>query len=290
MPGVQCLHSGQPMPLSSVSVAVDDAKHEVAPWIERLARVGFVAKALLYMTVGFLAASAALGFGGKAGADQRGAMLSLLNKPFGRGMLAVIALGLVGYAVWRIIEAFADPEHHGRSAKGIAKRVRSFVTGGIHLGLALSAAKLALYQRDDHSSRAAQEWTARALAEPGGKILVALAAAAFVGYGLYQLYKAFKSKLDKRLSLGSLSNTTRRVVVGVSRFGIAARGIVFGMVGVLLARAAYAGNAQEAGGVSKSMRELLGVGTQPFVAIAIGLAAYGVYQLINARYRRIDVC
>ncbi len=279
------------MPFSSVSVAVDDAKHEVAPWIERLARVGFVAKALLYMTVGFLAASAALGLGGKAATDTHGAMWTILQKPLGRGLLALIAIGLIGYAAWRIIEAIADPERHGRSAKGIAHRVRSFATGAIHLGLAFSAAKLALYQYDDHnSSREAQEWTARALSKPGGKILVAIAAAAFVGYGLYQLYKAFKSKLNKRLSLGSLGTTTRRIVIGVSRFGIAARGIVFGMIGVMLARAAFNGNAKEAGGVSKSLGELFGFGTQPFVAIAVGLAAYGVYQLINARYRRISVC
>lgn len=279
------------MPFSSVSVAVDDAKHEVAPWIERLARAGFVAKALLYMTIGFLAASAALGLGGKAATDTHGAMWELLQKPLGRGLLALIALGLVGYAAWRIIEAIADPERHGRSAKGIAHRVRSFATGGLHLGLALSAAKLALYQRDDHnSSREAQEWTATALSKPGGKILVALAAAGFVGYGLYQLYKAFKSKLDKRLSLDNLGHTMRRVVVGVSRFGITARGIVFGMIGVMLARAAYHSNAKEAGGVSKSMRELFEFGTWPFVAIAVGLAAYGVYQLINARYRKISVC
>ncbi len=279
------------MPLSSVSVAVDHAKQEIAPWIERLARVGFVAKGLLYMTVGFLAASAALGLGGKAATDQHGAMWTLLHKPLGRGLLAVIALGLVGYSAWRVIEAIADPERHGWSAKGFAHRGRSFVTGGIHLALAFSAAKLALYQRDDHdSSREAQDWTARALSKPGGKILVAIAAAAFVGYGLYQLYKAFKSKLNKRLSFGSLRPTTRRVVVGVSRFGIAARGIVFGMIGVMLARAAYDGNAKEAGGVSKSMRELFGFGTQPFIAIAVGLAAYGVYQFINARYRKISVC
>ena len=276
------------MPFSSVSVAVDDAKHEVAPWIERLARVGFLAKALLYITVGFLAATAALGLGGKAATDQHSAMMSLLTKPLGRVLLAVIALGLVGYAVWQIIEAIADPERHGRSAKGIAMRVRSFVTGGFHLALAFSAAKLALYQRDDRqdSSQAAQEWTARALSKPGGKLIVGLAAAAFVGYGLYQLFKA---KLDDRLALGQLGHTSRRVVIGVSRFGIAARGIVFGMIGVMLARAAYAGNPKEAGGVSKSMRELFGFGTGPFVAVAIGLVAYGVYQVINARYRKISL-
>lgn len=279
------------MPFSSVSVAVDDAKQEVAPWIERLARVGFMAKALLYITVGFLAATAALGLGGKAATDQHGAMLTLLDKPLGRVLLGTIAFGLLGYAAWRIIGAIADPERHGRSAKGIAMRVRSFLTGAIHLALAFSATKLALYQRDDHnSSREAQEWTARALAKPGGTLIIALAAAAFVGYGLYQLYKAFKSKLNKRLSLGSLGDTTRRAVIGISRFGIAARGIVFGMIGVMLARAAYDGNPKEAGGVSRSMRELFGFGTQPFIAIAVGLAAYGVYQFINARYRRIHVC
>jgi hypothetical protein len=273
------------MPLSSISAAVH---HEAAPWIERAARVGFVAKALLYMTIGFLAASAALGLGGRGATDQRGAMQALLGTPLGRGLLATVAIGLVGYAIWRIVEGISDPEQHGHTAKGIAMRVQAVITGLVHLALAFTAAKLVLGHRDDHGGgKQAQHWTGRALAEPGGRIVVMLVAAAIVGYGLYQLYCAVTAKLAKQLSLDASSAQARRMMIGVSRFGIAARGVVFGMTGVLLFRAAREHDANEAGGVAKSLGELFELGTGPFVAIAVGLIAYGGYQLINARYRRI---
>lgn len=290
MPGGVVFASLLCMPFSSVSVAVEDAKQEVAPWIERLARVGFGAKALLYMTVGALAASAALGLGGKRAPDSHGAMLTLLRGQYGQVLLAIIALGLAGYAVWRVIEGITDPERHGRSAKGIALRLRSIVTGGIHAALAVSAAKLAVGEPDDRGgSREAEQWTAKALATPGGKLVIAIVAGGFIIYGLYQLHCAYKAKLSDKLSLGSMGSTMRRAVIAISRAGIAARGIVFGMIGVLFMRAAYYENPKQAGSVSKSLRELTDLGTWPFVAIAIGLVAYGVYQLINARYRRIRV-
>src|SRR5688572_2334866 len=131
------------MNVSSVSDAASNAAHGVAPWIERLARVGFVAKALLYMTIGALAAGAALGWGGGRTTDSRGAM-ALLQAEVGRTLLVVIAIGLIGYAVWRIVEGFTDPQHHGRGAKGIVMRGRSVMIGLIHGALAFSAVKLAM--------------------------------------------------------------------------------------------------------------------------------------------------
>jgi len=275
------------MHLSSVSAAVHN---EAAPWIERLARVGFAAKALLYMTVGALAVLAALGQGGNAATDQRGAMHSILRAPTGRVLLGIVAIGLMGYAVWRVIEGITDPERRGRSAKGIALRVLSVITGLAHGALAISAAKLVLGQRiDGGGAREAQHWTARALATPGGNLLVIAVAGAVIGYGAYQLYCAYNAKFSKKLSLASLSSTTRSMVIGISSVGIAARGIVFGMIGVLLFRAANNGNPKQAGGFARSLAELFEWGRGPFVAIAVGLIAYGGYQLLNARYRRIHV-
>lgn len=278
------------MNVSSFPAVGHATSEKVAPWIERLARVGFAAKGLLYLTVGALAASAALGHGGKAATDTHGAMGELLQKSYGRPLLAVIAIGLVGYAVWRIIEGIKDPERRGRSAKGIALRVGSVLRGLIHFALAYTAGSLALWQESEggEQGKEARHWTARALEVPGGVYLLWAVAGAFFGYGVYQVYKAVKSKLNKQLELGKLGQGTRRVVVGVSRFGIAARGIVFGTVGVLLGRAANREDAREAGGISDSMKELIGLGKWPFIAIALGLAAYGIYQFINARYRRID--
>lgn len=277
-------------PLSQAGDAAADAVHEVAPWIERLARLGFLAKAVLYVTIGALAALAALGEGGQAGPDSRGAMVALLRQPYGRALLGVIALGLFGYALWRIVEGITDPEGRGHGARGLALRARSLATAVLHGGLGYSALLLALGTGSGRGGGPqARHWTAQALATPGGITALYLVAAAFITYGAYQLVQAARSKLARQLALGRLSARARAWVVGTSRVGIAARGVVFGMVGVLLARATARRDPSEAGGIGDSLRELVTLGRWPFAAVAVGLIAYGVYQAINARYRRIAV-
>lgn len=274
---------------SAVSSAADHAVRESAPWIEKLARLGFAAKALLYMTIGALAAAAALGKGGKTGTDTRGAMQTLLEQPFGRALVGVIAVGLFGYGVYRLIDGLKDAEHRGKGAKAIALRIAAISSGLIYLGLTYTAVQLAMgHYVQGGSDQKTQHWTARALATPGGQYALYGVAAAFVGYGIYQMYRAWKAKLGKQLSLGRMSWRSERVVIAISRFGIAARGVVFSMIGVLLFRAAHHRNPGEAGGIGKSMRELVEFGRWPFTAIAVGLIAYGIYQLINAKYRRLN--
>lgn len=266
------------------------AADDVAPWIERMARVGFLAKGVLYLTIGVLSARAAIGAGGRTVTDSHGA-LEALNGTFGRPLLAIIALGLAGYGAWRIIAAITDAEHRGGDAKGIAKRIGSGVRGLVHLALAGTAGSLALWQEGASGGRDAttKHWTARALELPGGVSLIYAIAAVFAGYGIFQLHCAWTAKLDKELDLGRLPTDTRRVVVAISRFGIAARAIVFVTIGVLFARAATNRDANEAGTTGASMRELFTFGRWPFAVVAAGVAAYGVYELLNARYRRIRV-
>ncbi|MBA3498850.1 MAG: DUF1206 domain-containing protein [Myxococcota bacterium] len=253
--------------------------------------MGFAAKGVLYMTISALAAGAALGMGGKSDPDSHKALKTVFEAPFGRLLVAVVALGLVGYAAWRIIEGVTNPQNrHG--AKGIAMRLGSVVRGVIHLGLAFAAGMLAIYQHSAGGGGGGRirEWVGKAMSVPGGVYALYAVAAGLAGYGAYQLYKAVRSKLSKQLQLGRCSHGLRRVLVGVSRFGIAARGIVFGTVAVLIYRAARDLNPREAGGLGDSMSQLLvSFGRWPYLAIALGVGAYGVYELINAKYRRIEV-
>jgi hypothetical protein len=277
------------MNLKSLPI-VGEATREVAPWIEGFARIGFAAKGVLYLTISALAASAAVGLGGKANPDSHSALEKLFSVPYGRVLVGVVALGLVGYATWRIIEGITDPQHRGHDAKGIAMRIGSIGRGVLHLALAGAAGTLAVYgtASEGHGERT-REWTARALAIPGGVYLLwAIAGALFV-YGMWQLYCAYRAKLSRQLQLGRVRSQARRAIIGISRFGIAARGIVFATVAVLLARAARDHDARQAGGLGDSLRELFSHGKWPFLTIALGLGAYGIYELINARYRRIEV-
>ena len=270
---------------------VGHASKEVAPWIEVFARVGFAAKGVLYLTISALAASAALGMGGKSDPDSKQAMQKLFEAPFGRLLVAVVALGLVGYGVWRIIEGVTDPQGRGHGVKGIAHRTGSIVRGVIHLGLAFAAGMLALYREGSGGGGGQiREYVGKVLSTPGGTYAIMAVAAGFLGYGVYQLYKAFKSKLSKQLQLGRVNDTLRPWIIGVSRFGIAARGVVFGMIAVLLYRAARDHDPRQAGGLGDSLRHLfVELGKWPYLAIALGLGAYGIYEILNAKYRRIDI-
>jgi uncharacterized protein DUF1206 len=261
---------------------------DVAPWVERLARVGYAAKALLYITVGLLATRAGLGRGGRA-VDTQGALRVMHDVTFGRVALLVVAAGLIGYAVWRVVEGVVDPDRRGNDPKGLALRTSFAARGVFHAALGVSALRLAVRERPGPHSDRMRHWTAIAFGLPAGELLVWSTALGIGGYGVYQLYRAYVSKLSSQLRLGELSSGTRRWVIGVSRFGIAARGVVFCLIGFFLARAAAFQNAAEAGGVRKSLGWIAEIGRWPFVAVGLGLVAYGIYELVNARYRKIRV-
>ena len=260
----------------------------VAPWVEHLARVGYAAKALLYITIGLLAAQAGLGPGGRT-TDTHGALQTVRGMTFGHLLLLVVAAGLIGYAVWRLVEAVVDPDRRGNDLKGFAIRASFAARGAFHGLLGITAFRIASGSRSGSATSEPRQWTAFAFDLPGGELLVWLGAAAIAGYGLYQLYRAYVAKLSRQLDLSPLPSRVVGLVVGVSRFGIAARGIVFCLIGFFLARAAAQHDAGEAGGVRESLGAVASWGRWPFVVVALGLVAYGVYELVNARFRRIRV-
>lgn len=284
--------------------AVQSAAREASPWIVRLARVGYVAKGVLYAVVGLLAAQAAFGRGGGT-TDSTGALRTLLGAPFGRALLAIVALGLLGYAVWRLVEAATDPDGRGSDAKGLATRALIGGSGVLHLVLAASAIRLAAGSGGGGGgtttttsggevvggsagggSGGQQALTAQLLDAPGGRALVTAIGVGVIGFGLYQLYRAWAAKLSERLALGELPADSRRWAVAVSRAGIGARGVVFSIVGWLLVRAGTMGDAQQAGGTQGALDVLAAAGRWPLALVALGLVAYAAYELLNARYRR----
>jgi Domain of Unknown Function (DUF1206) len=274
-------------PADNAALDVEHAAREVAPWIAALARVGYAAKAVLYAMVGILAAQAALGSGGRT-TDTGGALRAVLRAPLGDAMLLVIALGLAAYAIWRVIDAITDAEGRGSDLKGIVRRTGSAFRGLVHGALALGAFRLATGSGEGGRTQS-RELVAKALDLPAGQLLVWLAAAGVVAYGVYQLYRAYAAKLGRQLSLGDLPAGSARWVVALSRVGIAARGIVFGLIGILVLRAAAERDPAEAGGIRESLQMIGEQGRWPLAVVALGLVAYALYELLNARYRRIRV-
>jgi hypothetical protein len=139
------------------------------------------------------------------------------------------------------------------------------------------------------SEQRAAHWTATVLEMPLGPWIVGAIAAAIAGYGLYQLYKAWTSDVGDELELTRVSHSARRGIIAIGRAGLAARGVVLLLIGWFLAHAALQADAGEVRGLGGSLRALEGESYGPVLlgVVAVGLVAYGLYQFVRARYRRV---
>lgn len=268
-----------------MTTSVQTAERAAAPWIERFARIGYASKAAVYAIVGFLAAGAAFGHGRVADSDD--AFAVILDLPLGSVLLAIVGLGLIGYAAWQTTASIRDTDNRGSDAKGLALRVSSAFRAFVYAGLGVEAARLAFSLGSSREGDATTHWTARVLDMPMGRWLVLAAGAGVAAYGIYQLVRAWKAKLSKYLRIDDLTPSQRSGVVSVSRFGIAARGVVFAIAGFSIARAAQQNSAAEAEGTTGALRSLTAYDPWVLAVVALGLVAYAVYELLNARYRII---
>ena len=267
---------------------VESAARKASPWIERLARVGYVAYGVVYALVGVLAVQAAFGGGGKT-PSQEGALRQVLLAPLGRVLLGIVAVGLLAYAAWRLFQGILDPENEGTGAKGVLKRIDHVLNGLFHAALAFTAGQLALGSGSGGGG-SPDDWTARLMAQPFGRWLAVVAGAVIVGAGLYQLYKAYEADFRDELRTGEMSAREKKWATRSGRLGYAARGVVFGVIGVFLVQAALQTNPDEARGLGGALETLARQPLGPYIlgAVAIGLVAYGVFMFVMARYRRIE--
>jgi hypothetical protein len=257
--------------------------------VEKLARLGYAVKGVVYALIGILAVMAAFGSGGQT-TGSRGVLSTIADGPFGQILLGIIALGLFGYALWRFVQAFADPDNKGTDAKGLIKRTGYFISGVLYAGLAVAAVRL-LFGSGGGSSGdgSADTWTAKLMAQPFGLWLVGIVGALTIGFGLYQLYKAYQAGFFDKLKTAEMSATERTWTKRMGRAGLAARGVVFCIMGVFLIQAALSANPEEARGLGGALDTLAAQPYGPYLlgAVALVLLAYGVYCGINARYRKI---
>jgi hypothetical protein len=259
------------------------------PWVVRVARVGLAAKAAVYLTLGVLAAKAAVGWGGRT-TDTRGA-IEALSRQGGSLIALAVALGLLSYAAWRAVEAVADTDHDGSGWKGIRSRAAALGSAAAHVTLAMTAFAVAagIHARRSGSVPA---WTATVLHAPAGALLVAAAGVIVLVVGGFQFRKAFRADFCEKehVQARRMGPLARTWVLRLGRFGLTARGITFGIVGFFLVRAGLHRDPGEARGVDGALRFLRGLehGDIFLAAVALGVVAYGVYTLLLARYRRLE--
>ncbi|QRN98617.1 DUF1206 domain-containing protein [Archangium violaceum] len=259
------------------------------PWTERLARLGYLAKGVVYAVVGVLALQVAFGQGGET-TDTKGALTTLAQETWGTVLLAVVAVGMVGYVLWRVVQAWMDPDGKGTGAKGLVTRAGYLVSAGVYAFLAMAAFRLVLGTGGvgRHGDQSAQTWTARLMSQPFGQALVAVVGLVIAGVGIWQAYKAWKEKFRDKLRLDGMPPRQAEWAVRVSKLGILARGLVFVMMGVFLVQAALTANPRRAHGLDGALATLAAqpYGTVLLALAAAGLVAYAIYMALEARYRR----
>lgn len=260
------------------------------PWFRRLARWGYLSKGVVYLLVGVLALAVDVRAGGTT-TDQRGALLTLDRGPLGRLLLIGLAVGLGGMTLWSLAQAFLDADHEGTAPKAIVDRVARAAIALSYLGLAVAAGSLGLAAAPAKSSDAqARDGTALLLRSPLGALAVALVGLAALGIALAIAYsKLVRADFQRRLDLTALPQKAQQAMVIAGRAGYGALAAVFAEVGLFLIVAARRHDPREAKGLGGALQALT---QQPFGrfllgTVALGVIAYGLFALAEARYHRM---
>lgn len=245
--------------------------NQAAARLTTLTRLGFAARGLLYLVIAVLVIST-----GRT-EDPAGA-LQYLGQGGGRVLLIILTVGLVAYGIWRLSDAAFDIEGHGTGKSAMAERAGAAATASVHFFLAWQAIKLTQGIAGAQEG-GAQEQASSVLQMPGGATLLLVGGLILVGVGIFQLVKAAKASFLKHLEPRIAAENW---VEWTGRAGYAARGIVFLITGAFLFNAGLADQASEAGGMADALAWL----NDPWDSIvAVGLLAFGLFSLIEARYR-----
>ncbi len=255
--------------------------------VEGLVRAGLVARGVLHAVVGILALLVAAGRQRQA-PDNHGALAAVASQPLGKLLLAAVAVGFAGYALWRLLSALLDVEGEGAGAGGWLKRAGDAGRGLFYCSLVVLALRLLTGSSGDDQTKEA-DLTAKVLALSGGRVAVALVGVAVIGAGIYNGYRAVSGKYRKKLRTGRLSGTARRWVTSMATVGLGARMVVFCLIGAFLVKAAVRYDPNQAVGVDGALARLAARPHGPWLLglVALGLFAYGLYLFVEARYRRV---
>lgn len=262
----------------------ENAKHSEV--LDKLTRVGFIGFGVTHLLVAWLALQIAFGQA-PGNSDQYGAFQTLVDQPFGKFLLIVVVVGLVAMAIWQLLEA-AIGHRDARGKERIAERIVSLGRAAFYIYLVFTAYKI-LNSSGKSSSAQNEKTTGTLLAEPGGRWLVGLIGvgivAISVGLAVYGLTKRF----ERHLKSGEMTRETRKTIRWIGVAGYLAKGVAYATVGMLLVVAATNYDPDKSRGLDGALRTLAEQrwGQAVLAVVAVGIAAYGVFSLAQARYRKI---
>lgn len=277
--------------------AIEPAAHEVQkqaktvatnPWVERAARLGYVVRGVIYGTMGVLALGLAVGVGSDT-ADQRGSLAILGANAVGRILMLAVIVSLIAYSGWGLIRAIYDPLHRGSDPAGIASRIGFAWSGLNYAALALFAAGLLLGGSKNTGGDAVQKMVAWAMQLPAGTVIVIVAGVIGILGGLGQFADAYKAGFRKDLKRNQMTRAQRVTVDGLGRFGMVARGVIFGIVGIFVLVAGLHHDPQDAHSFGPAFAAVARepMGHVLLAIVALGFIALGLHSWANGRWVRM---
>ncbi|MFG2086413.1 MULTISPECIES: DUF1206 domain-containing protein [unclassified Spirillospora] len=257
------------------------------PWFHHMSRVGLVARGLIYLLVGWLALQIGFGGGGQE-AERKGALQIVADNPGGTVVLWLMAAGFAALAAWQFGEAlYGRPVPDGdKPTERLGSAARSLVYAS---GTAATLGFL-LGHQGTSSDQQSKAFTARAMAEPGGRWLILAVAAGFLVWGAVTVVNAVRREFMEELDTGRMGRAARRFVQPFGIAGNAARGLIGTGAGAFLAYAAITFQPEKAKGLDGTLREFAGTpaGAWGLVAVAAGVVTFGLYSFCEARWRKVD--
>jgi hypothetical protein len=276
------------MPTSPTDRPVDRPREATAraadsDWLARAARVGLAARGLIYVLVGALAIEVALG--GSERTDQNGALSKIAEQPFGRSLLWIIAAGLLAYGLWRLGEGIWGRREETDEKKRTLKRVESVASSLLNIFLAVTAVRIATGSGSSNGGDA----SASLLNADGGETIMFVIGLVLIGVGIGLAWRGLKTDFEAQLKTGEMSPRTYDVVRRLGQAGYLARGVVVGLIGGLVIKAAMDHDPDKASGFDVALKSLA---EAPFGKVLLALAAtglicFGAYSMTEARYRRL---
>ena len=275
---------------SELADNVDDVVRD-NEWIERVTRVGWLAKAIVYTLMGATAFQIARQDPVADEASPEGSIGRIAEAPLGRLLLAVLAVGLVLYAMWRLLSVAVI---RGGGAAEWGDRIGYSFSAIFYLVLAYSAGKSAISGIDPEGSSTVESISSTLLDVTAGRYLLGLGGVVTMAIGAYftvhkGIRRSFVDDLDSvRPSLED-NESKRNLMVISGVVGWIGRGIVTMLVGFFVLRSAWVFDPDEARGFDRALREVAGTGTGSMLvfASAIGLIVYGAFCFLTHRARTL---
>lgn len=242
-----------------------------------LVRLGYAARGITYILLGYLALST----GGEARGGGKAVFDWLQDVPGGTVMLWLMALGLLAYAIFKFISAIGDIQHRGSDAKGVVKRVGDAASGIAHSILAYAAFQFATGEKSTGADGSSQEMAGSVLDTELGAVLVGLIGLGFLISAAMQAKQAVTAEFMRHVDSRAPAQ-----VKPAGRAGHAARAVVFAIIGWSLVQSAWLSSSNQAKGLGEAIVSLRDAGFI-YTLVAIGLLLFGVFSLVVARYRII---